>query len=67
LALATALTPAIGYEAAAAIAKEAARTGESIREVAARRTSLDTEQLDRLLDPARMTAPSQENIAAGGA
>ncbi len=57
LMLATALAPAIGYDAAAEIAKEAARTGRTIREVARERTSLTEEELDRLLDPTRMTEP----------
>jgi fumarate hydratase class II len=57
LMLATALAPAIGYDAAAEIAKEAARTGRTIREVARERTQLPDEDLSRLLDPARMTGP----------
>jgi fumarate hydratase class II len=57
LMLATALAPAIGYDAAAEVAKEAARTGRTIREVARERTQLSEEELDRLLDPARMTEP----------
>jgi fumarate hydratase class II len=54
LMLATALVPAIGYEAAAAIAKEAAATGRTIREVARERARLSEERLKELLDPARM-------------
>ena len=42
---ATALAPVIGYDAAAAIAKEAAKTGETVREVALRRTDLNAERL----------------------
>ncbi len=57
LMLATALAPAIGYDAAAAIAKEAAASGRTIREVARERTELSEEELERLLDPARMTEP----------
>jgi fumarate hydratase class II len=57
LMLATALTPAIGYEAAAKIAKEALDTGRTIREIARQRTTLTPEELDRLLDPAAMTKP----------
>ncbi|HEY9774659.1 MAG TPA: class II fumarate hydratase [Planktothrix sp.] len=55
LALATALVPAIGYDAAAAIAKEAAHTGESIKVVAKRMTSLSEEKLNELLDASVMT------------
>ncbi len=57
LMLATALAPVIGYDAAAAIAKEAARSGRTIREVARERTNLSEEELDRILDPARMAEP----------
>lgn len=53
LSLATGLVPEIGYDAAAAIAKEAAHTGESIETVARRTTSLSDDALARLLDPAR--------------
>jgi fumarate hydratase class II len=66
LALATALAPEIGYEAAAAIAKEAAQTGESIMEVALRRTELGGPRLAELLDPSRMVAPSLDNVGTGG-
>jgi fumarate hydratase, class II len=55
LMLATALSPAIGYEKAAEIAKEAARTGRTIREVAAEQTDLSAEDLDRILRPEAMT------------
>jgi fumarate hydratase class II len=58
LAIATALVPAIGYDAAAEIAKEAASSGRTVFEVARERTSLSEEELRRVLDPARMTEPS---------
>jgi len=54
LALVTALVPSIGYDAAAAIAHEAAASGETVHQVALRRTSLSAAQLSTLLDPARM-------------
>jgi fumarate hydratase class II len=60
LAIATALAPVIGYDAAAAIAKEAAASGRAAREVAGERTDLSPEELDRILDPARMTQPGLE-------
>jgi len=66
LMLATALAPAIGYDAAARIAKEALTTGKTIREVARERTKLAPQELDRLLDPARMTQPGVETGAASG-
>ncbi len=55
LALATGLVPLIGYDAAAAIAREAAATGKTVREVAAARTTLTAEQLTDALDARRMT------------
>jgi fumarate hydratase class II len=57
LMLATALVPHVGYDAAAAIAKEAAASGRTIREVARERTSLSESELETILDPKRMTAP----------
>ena len=57
LMLGTALSPAIGYDAAAAIAKEAAATGKTIREVAKLKTTLSDSELDRLLRPEAMTQP----------
>jgi len=57
LMLATALAPAIGYDAAAEIAKEAAKSGRTIREVAREKTQLSEQDLDRLLDPEKMTEP----------
>ena len=63
LAIATGLAPLIGYDAAAAVAKEAARSGRTIREVAREQTSLSEEALQRALDPAAMTEPG---IPRGG-
>ena len=61
LMLATALVPAIGYDAAAAIAKEAAATNRTIREVAREKTSLTEDQLIDLLNPERMVGPQAQN------
>jgi fumarate hydratase, class II len=66
LMLATALAPAIGYDAAATIAKEALASGKTVRQVARERTTLAPEELDRLLDPSRMTQPGLELGPAGG-
>jgi fumarate hydratase class II len=57
LMLATGLVPAVGYDAAAEIAKTAARTGRTIREVAREKTKLAEDDLDDLLNPVRMTEP----------
>jgi len=57
LAICTSLAPVIGYDAAAKIAKEAAKAGKTIREVAREKTDLSETDLDRILDPASMTKP----------
>jgi fumarate hydratase, class II len=65
LMLATALAPVIGYDAAAALAKEALKSGRTIRELGSER-GLSDEDLDRLLDPAAMTEPGLGTGSAGG-
>ena len=57
LAIVTTLVPHVGYDASAAIAKEAGETGESIKQVALRRTDLSGEELDDILDAESMTEP----------
>ena len=64
--LATALAPVVGYEKAAAIAKEAAKTGQTIREVAAATTTLSAAQLAELLNPATMVEPSERVLPTAG-
>jgi fumarate hydratase class II len=57
LSMVTALAPRIGYEAAAAIAKESVASGRSVRELCRERLAelgLSAGQLEELLDPARM-------------
>ncbi len=66
LMLGTGLAPEIGYDAAAAIAKEAAATGKTIREVAKEKTSLSDADLNRLLDPQAMTEPGLGTGGGGG-
>ncbi|MGB9482524.1 MAG: class II fumarate hydratase [Candidatus Dormiibacterota bacterium] len=65
LAICTALVPAIGYDAAAAIAHEAHRSGRTVREVAQERSGISPEELDRLLDPSRMVQPGLEERGSG--
>ncbi len=65
LMLATALAPVIGYDEAAALAKEAFKSGRTIRELALER-GLAADELDRLLDPATMTEPGLGGGPAGG-
>jgi aspartate ammonia-lyase len=56
--LATALNPYIGYAKAAEIAKESVATGKSIIEIARSKGYLSEEQINQILDPARMTEPA---------
>ena len=57
LALATGLVPAIGYDRAAALAKEAFGQGKTVRQLAVERKLLPPERIDELLDPRAMTGP----------
>jgi fumarate hydratase class II len=63
LAMCTALAPEIGYDEAAAIAKESYKTGKTVREIALEKKILSAERLNEILDPMRMTMPG---IAAKG-
>jgi aspartate ammonia-lyase len=56
-ALATALSPYIGYAATAEIAKESVRTGRSIRDLVRERRLLPDDQLDAVLSAEAMTSP----------
>ncbi len=53
--LVTALNPVIGYERAAAIAKEAYQTGRPIFDVALEKSGLSESQLQKLLNPLELT------------
>jgi fumarate hydratase class II len=65
LMLATALAPVIGYDEAAKLAKDAFKSGRTIRELALER-GMDAGEVDRLLDPASMTEPGLGGGPAGG-
>jgi fumarate hydratase class II len=55
MALATALNPAIGYDAASEVAKAALEEDKTVREVAVERGHLTEAEADRVLDPERLT------------
>ncbi len=55
LAMVTVLAPVIGYDAAAAIAKESFDTGKTVRELCREKKILPPDELERLLDPRRQT------------
>jgi fumarate hydratase class II len=58
LAMVTALSPHIGYDDAAKIAREAYERGKTVREVALEKKVLPGEKLEKILDPWRMTEPT---------
>ena len=53
----TALAPYIGYNQSAEIAKEALKTGASVKKLVLERGLLTEDELKRLMDPVQMTAP----------
>ncbi len=57
LSMVTSLNPHIGYERAAALAKEAFKTGKTIRELCQEQKILPENVLNEALDPWRMTEP----------
>ncbi len=57
LSMVTSLNPLIGYMKAAALAKEAFKTGKTIRELCLEQDVLPEETLKEALDPFRMTEP----------
>jgi fumarate hydratase class II len=65
LAMCTSLVPVIGYDKAAALAKQAYAEGKTIRALALEQRLLPKDDLDRLLDPWSMTLPGGEGSAGG--
>jgi fumarate hydratase class II len=63
--LATALTPVIGYDESAKIAKESIRSGKSIRQLA-RANGISEAELNKVLDLSKMTKPGLEGPGGGG-
>jgi fumarate hydratase class II len=57
LSMVTGLNPYIGYQQAAALAKEAFATGKTIRELCREKKILPDDQLEQALDAWRMTRP----------
>ncbi|MEZ3435254.1 MAG: aspartate ammonia-lyase [Lachnospiraceae bacterium] len=53
----TAICPHVGYQKAAAIAKTAMKTGESVRSLILKEGLLEEKELDEILEPAHMTEP----------
>jgi fumarate hydratase class II len=66
LAMCTSLAPLIGYDKAADIAKESFKTGKTVRQIAVERKVLSEADLNKALDPRRMTQPQADMIGSGG-
>jgi fumarate hydratase class II len=66
LAMCTSLAPKIGYDKAADIAKESFKTGKTIRQIAQERRLMSDAELNKILDPKRMTQPQADMIGSGG-
>ncbi len=59
LMLSTSFAPVIGYDQAAALAKEAYQSGKTIREVALSKKVLPPEKIAEILDPKKMLRPGE--------
>ncbi len=66
LSMVTSLAPLIGYDKAAALAKESVTTGRTVRELAIEQKILPEAELKHALDPRRMTQPQADFIGSGG-
>jgi fumarate hydratase class II len=65
MAMVTSLAPKIGYDRAAEIAKESARTGRTVRELCQEKKILPEKELNAALDPVGMTEPGGTGSAGG--
>nr|WP_202797451.1 class II fumarate hydratase [Chthoniobacter flavus] len=65
MAMVTSLAPIIGYDKAAEIAKESAKTGKTVREICREKQVLPEAELAKALDPVEMTKPGGEGAAGG--
>ena len=65
MAMVTSLAPKIGYDRAAEIAKESARTGKTVREICREKKVLQENDLENALDPIAMTEPGGTGSGGG--
>ena len=65
MAMVTSLAPKIGYDRAAEIAKESARTGKTVREICREKKVLQENELEGALDPVAMTQPGGTGSGGG--
>jgi fumarate hydratase, class II len=65
MAMVTSLAPKIGYDRAAEIAKESAKTGKTVREISREKKILPESELNAALDPVAMTEPGGTGSGGG--
>jgi fumarate hydratase class II len=65
LMMCTSLAPVIGYDNAAKVAKEAFKSGETVRQYALRNNLVEAKQLSKLLDATSMTKPGGKGPGGG--
>jgi fumarate hydratase, class II len=65
MAMVTSLAPKIGYDRAAEIAKESAKTGRTVRELCLEKKILPPDELNDALDPIKMTEPGGTGSGGG--
>ena len=65
MAMVTSLAPKIGYDRAAEIAKESAKTGRTVRQICLEKKVLPEAELNAALDPVAMTEPGGEGSGGG--
>jgi len=65
MAMVTSLAPIIGYDRAAEIAKESAKTGKTVRQICMEWKIMPEDELRKALDPIEMTKPGGEGAAGG--
>ena len=65
MAMVTSLAPIIGYDRAADIAKQSAKTGRTVRQLCEEQNVLPPGELRRALDPVAMTRPGGEGSGGG--
>ncbi|HEV7868137.1 MAG TPA: class II fumarate hydratase [Chthoniobacteraceae bacterium] len=65
MAMVTSLAPIIGYDKAAEIAKESAKSGRTVREICRELQILPEDELNKALDPFEMTKPGGEGSSGG--
>ena len=63
MSMVTSLAPKIGYDRAAEIAKESAKTGRTVRDICREKKVLPEAELNAALDPVAMTEPGGESSA----